>query len=260
MQTRPLTRSEAIARAEIIEVESYAIEIDLRGCDVGRGTFGSQTLVKFSCSRPGASTFAEFRSNEPAKAELNGREVAVVDGRIPLDGLQEHNELRVSGQGMFSTAGEGLHRAVDPADGAVYVYSMCFLHDASRVFACFDQPDLKATFQLIVQAPDGWKVVSNSPAVEGTAWRFEATPKLPTYLVALAAGPYASAHLTWTPPNGGPEVPLGLYCRKSMEPYLEADDVFATTRAGLQFYTNQFGVAFPFVKYDQLFAPEFNAG
>ena len=181
----------------------------------------------------------------------------VVDGRIALDNLAEHNELLVRGRGDYSTSGEGLHRAVDPADDAVYVYSMCFLHDASRVFACFDQPDLKAVFRLQITAPSGWTVISNAPAAgDGN---FEPTPRLPTYLVALAAGPYASVHGTWTPSDGGAEVPLGVYGRASLAPYLEPD-ILQTTKAGLDFYTSQFGTAFPFAKFDQLFAPEFNAG
>ncbi len=203
-------------RARLITVDSYDITIDLTGCDDGLPTFGTTSRILFSSAEVGAETFAEFRSTEPATATLNGREVPVVDGRIVLDDLADTNELVVHGRGDYSTSGEGLHRAVDPADDAVYVYSMCFLHDASRVFACFDQPDLKAVFRLTISAPSSWTVISNAPANgDGT---FAPTPKLPTYLVALAAGPYASVHGTWTPPGGGPDVPLGVYGRQSLAP------------------------------------------
>ena len=177
-----------------------------------------------------------------------------------LDSLAEQNELVVRGRGAYSTAGEGLHRSVDPADGAVYVYSMCFLHDASRVFACFDQPDLKAVFRLRVTAPAGWTVVSNAPATSADPTQFEETPRLPTYLIAVAAGQYASAYDSWQPPMGGDGIRLGLLCRQSLAPHLEPEEVFQTTKAGLDFYTKEFQTPFPFAKFDQLFAPEFNAG
>ena len=170
------------------------------------------------------------------------------------------NTLVVDGRGVYSTAGEGLRRSVDPADNAVYVHSNCFLHDASRVFGCFDQPDLKAVFRISVSAPLGWTVVSNSPRSSADAYAFEPTPPLSTYLVALAAGPYASAHDSWTRAGDGSTLPLGLFCRRSMAPYLEEDDVFATTKAGLDFYRSQFNTPYPFSKLDQLFAPEFNGG
>jgi aminopeptidase N len=260
VSTRALTRVEARQRAEIISVASYDVQLDLTGCDAGVATFGTQTRILFSCSHSGASTFAEFRSTEPSQAVLNGRQVPIANGRIALDHLAPENELLVKGRGVYSTAGEGLHRSLDPADGSVYVYSNCFLHDASRVFACFDQPDLKATFQLRVIAPTAWTVISNTPRAATPIDSFNATPQLPTYLVALAAGPYASAHDVWTPPNGESPVPLGLFCRRSLAPHLDEEELFATTKAGLQFYTSQFGHDFPFEKLDQLFAPEFNGG
>ena len=258
--TRPLSRDEAFARAQLITVDSYDIHLDLTGADGDSETFGTQSRIHFSCSDPGASTFAEFRSPEAAQAILNGTEVPVVDGRIPVNALAEQNELVVRGRGVYSTAGEGLHRSVDPADGAVYIYSMCFLHDASRVFACFDQPDLKAVFRLSVTAPAGWTVVSNAPATPDEPSQFEPTPKLPTYLIAVAAGPYTAAYDTWQPHEGGDEIRLGLYCRQSLAPHLEPEEVFQTTKAGLDFYTKEFQTPFPFAKFDQLFAPEFNAG
>ena len=257
---RALTREEAQRRAELIAVDSYDIHLDLTGSDTGTPTFGTHTSVEFTCSEVGASTFAEFRSTEPAEAWLNGEMVPIADGRIGLDNLAAQNTLVVKGRGVYSTSGEGLHRSVDPADGAVYVYSNCFLHDASRVFACFDQPDLKAVFRLSVSAPPGWTVVSNSARSAADAQAFEPTPPLSTYLVALAAGPYASAHDSWTSADGGSTLPLGLFCRQSMAAYLEEDDVFATTKAGLDFYSSQFNSPYPFSKLDQLFAPEFNGG
>jgi aminopeptidase N len=259
MFNRALTRDEAVERARLLDVESYDIALDLTGCDQGATTFGSSTVVTFRCREPGGTTFAEWRSSEESKAFLNGRQVSIEDGRITLDALQPRNELVVTGRGVYSTAGEGLHRAVDPADGATYVYSMCFLHEASRVFGCFDQPDLKAVLRVQVTAPDGWSVVSNS-AADGSDGGFAVTPRLPTYLMAVAAGPYAHAQSVWTDPTSGRRVPLGLYCRKSLEPHLSADELFEVTQSGLDFFTRTFGVPMPFEKYDQLFAPEFNAG
>src|SRR5579863_6738729 len=158
-----LTRDEARQRAQLIDVESYAVELDLTG---GETTFGSVAVIKFTCSKPGASTFADLAAPAVTKVTLNGAPVdpaAVSDGRIELTGLAAVNELRVAAECAYSRHGEGLHRFADPADGSVYLYSDLETYDAHQVYACFDQPDLKAAFELTVTAPAGWQVISNMP-------------------------------------------------------------------------------------------------
>ena len=179
-------------------------------------------------------------------------------------GLAGHNVLVVDADCTYSNTGEGLHRFVDPVDGEVYLYSQFETADAKRMFACFDQPDLKATFDIMVTAPLDWRVISNGATghVHGEgdahAHTFVTTPRMSTYLVALIAGPYAHWSDTYSDEHG--DIPLGLYCRKSLAEFMDDERLFTQTKQGFGFYHNNFGVPYAFGKYDQLFVPEFNAG
>jgi len=257
-----LTRDEAQDRAELIRLESYQVELDLSGSEA---TFESVSTARFSCARPGAATFLELTAPAVTRITLNGQEVdlaAFADDRIALTGLAGHNELRVVAQCAYSRTGEGLHRFTDPADGGVYLYTDLETFDAHRVYACFDQPDLKASFEFTVTAPQGWKVISNAapdviaePAGPGIArWHFPAGPVMSTYITAIAAGPYAEV----TAEHDG--IPLGVYCRQSLVQYLDPDEIFDITRRGFDYFHGAFGVRYPFGKYDQLFVPEYKAG
>ncbi|HEX4660243.1 MAG TPA: aminopeptidase N [Streptosporangiaceae bacterium] len=262
-----LTRDEARQRARLLDVESYRVELDLTGGDV---TFGSVTTVSFRCASPGSSTFIDLSAPAVREITLNGAPLSLqnFDGnRIALDGLAESNELRVAADCAYSRSGEGLHRFTDPADGGIYMYSDLETFDAHRVYACFDQPDLKATYQLEVTAREGWQVISNmapvttaptatgqAPGTETARWRFPPTPALPTYITAVAAGPY---HVVRGEHDG---IPLGIFCRQSLASYLDPDEIFEVTRQGFDFFHGAFGLRYPFGKYDQLFVPEFKAG
>jgi aminopeptidase N len=257
-----LTRDEARERAGLVSVESYQVDLDLTG---GEHTFRSVSSITFGCASPDAATFVELTAPQVAEIVLNGEPVALdaFDGdRVWLSGLAARNELRVTADCAYSHSGEGLHRFTDPADHGVYLYSDLETFDAHRIYACFDQPDLKATFELTVTAPDDWKVISNmapdlagQPAGAGAArWHFPPTPVLPTYITAVVAGPY---HEVTSEHDG---IPLGIYCRQSLAAYLDPDEIFELTRQGFDFYHRAFGVRYPFGKYDQLFVPEYKAG
>ena len=274
MRSLNLTRADAAARSELLAVESYDVEIDLtdgRG-GPGSGTFRSRTVVRFSCSRPGAQTFIDLRAAVIRSATLNGRELFPTgqemryddeDG-ITLSDLQQINELIVDADLAYTTTGEGLHRMVDPADGEVYLYSQFETADAKRVFACFDQPDLKARYTLTVTAPQSWVVVANTFADQsraadgGVVHHFAPTEIMSTYLVALIAGPYHVVEDAYKDEHG--IIPLRLLCRKSLAEFLDADRLFAETKEGFGFYHREFGLPYAFGKYDQIFVPEFNAG
>ena len=220
--------------------------------------------VRFSCREPGASSWIDFVGAEVRSATLNGAALPVSDYReddgIALPDLAAENELRISALGRYMNTGEGLHRFVDPVDGHVYLYSQFETADCKRLFACFDQPDLKARYTLTVTAPEDWEVISNAVAepVENGVHRFATTELLSTYLVALIAGPYASWHDTYS--DDGGDIPLGLYCRASLAQHMDAERLFRETKQGFGFFHKSFGVRYPFGKYDQLFVPEFNAG
>ncbi|PPF80242.1 aminopeptidase N [Rathayibacter rathayi] len=261
-----LTRSEAQQRASLIQVHDYDIALDLtRGAE----TFLSTTTVRFSATDH-ASSFIDAITRTVHSVTLNGVELDpadVADGmRIRLDSLAADNELTVVADALYTNTGEGLHRFVDPVDGEVYLYSQFEVPDSRRVFAVFEQPDLKALFRFTVTAPAQWQVVSNQPtpapvaAGEGRAtWSFEPTPRISSYITALIAGPYV-VETDSLVSSDGRTIPLGVFARASLAPFLDADYVFEKTKQGFAFYEEKFGVPYPFAKYDQLFVPEFNAG
>ncbi|MCS0638572.1 aminopeptidase N [Streptomyces sp. LP05-1] len=259
-----LTREEARQRARLLTVDAYEIELDLGGAQEG-GTFRSVSTVRFASAEAGASTFVDLVAPTVHEVVLNGTalDAAAVfqDSRIELSGLREGaNELRVVADCAYTNTGEGLHRFVDPVDDQAYLYTQFEVPDARRVFANFEQPDLKAAFQFTVKAPAGWTVISNSPTPEpkDDLWVFEPTPRISTYITALIAGPYHAVHSSYE--KDGQSVPLGIYCRPSLAEFLDADAIFEVTRQGFDWFQEKFDYAYPFAKYDQLFVPEFNAG
>ncbi|MEU2599328.1 aminopeptidase N [Streptomyces hirsutus] len=261
-----LTREEAQQRAKLLTVDSYEIDLDLSGAQEG-GTYRSVTTVRFdvSADAEGAESFIDLVAPTVHEVTLNGGALdpaeVFEDSRIALPGLLPgRNVLRVSADCAYTNTGEGLHRFVDPVDDQAYLYTQFEVPDARRVFASFEQPDLKATFRFTVKAPHGWTVISNSPTPEprDNVWEFEPTPRISTYITALIVGPYHSVHSVYE--KDGQSVPLGIYCRPSLAEYLDADAIFDVTRQGFEWFQEKFDYAYPFGKYDQLFVPEFNAG
>ncbi|MEX2291519.1 MAG: aminopeptidase N [Mycobacteriales bacterium] len=260
-----LTRDEAAQRARLLTVSSYDVELDLTdGAGApGEGTFRSTSTVRFRCAQPGAATHLDLTAPTVRSITLNGEPLAAAafDGnRIALTGLAADNEVVVEADAAYMRTGEGVHRFVDPVDSSVYLYTQFETFDAHRMYACFDQPDLKATFRLAVQAAGDWVCVSNGAVVDRPAegetgrWIFAETPRMSTYITALVAGPYASVH------DEHDGISLGIYCRRSLAQHLDPDDLFTVTKQGFDFYHRVFGYRYPFGKYDQLFVPEFNAG
>ncbi|MFF7897257.1 MULTISPECIES: aminopeptidase N [unclassified Streptomyces] len=259
-----LTREEAQQRAKLLTVDSYEIDLDLSGAQEG-GTYRSVTTVRFDVADEGAASFIDLVAPAVHEVTLNGDSLepaeVFADSRIALPGLlRGRNVLRVVADCAYTNTGEGLHRFVDPVDQQAYLYTQFEVPDARRVFASFEQPDLKATFQFTVKAPEGWTVVSNSPTPEpqDDVWVFEPTPRISTYITALIVGPYHSVHSVYE--KDGQSVPLGIYCRPSLAEFLDADAIFEVTRLGFDWFQEKFDYAYPFGKYDQLFVPEFNAG
>lgn len=264
MPGQNLTRAEAAERAELLQTSAYRVELDLTGDTV----FRSQSTVKFTASE-GASTFIDLIAQSVEKIVLNGEELPVdsyQDSRIPLPNLKADNELYVDAICEYSHTGEGLHRAIDPADGQAYLYSQFEVPDSRRMYAVFEQPDLKAEFTFVVTAPASWKVFSVSPtpepqpAAEGFAtWEFTPTERISSYLTAIVAGPYVGETGSYTSTDGR-EIPMGVYARESLGEFLDAQEIIDITIQGMEYYEKLFDVVYPFRKYDQIFVPEFNAG
>ncbi len=266
MPGQNLTRAEATERAAVVTTHSYEIALDLTQ---GAETFRSTSRVRFS-GTPGSATFIDLVAPRVESVTLNGRELDVAevfaDSRIALADLAADNELVVVADCAYMNTGEGLHRFVDPVDGEVYLYSQFEVPDSRRVFAVFEQPDLKAVFQFRVVAPDHWTVVSNArvadvdPHGEGARiWRFEDTDVISSYITAIIAGPYTGGEGTIRSIDGR-EIPAKVLCRASLAEHLDVDNILELTQQGFTFYENAFGMPYPFTKYDQLFVPEFNAG
>jgi aminopeptidase N len=255
-----LTRDQAAERAALVTVDNYRVELDLT---TGDRTFRSVTTVTFDATA-GADTVLDIAADTVRTATLNGIDIDVSgydeSSGIPLRGLDKRNVVVVDADCRYSNTGEGLHRFVDPVDDEVYLYSQFETADAKRMFACFDQPDLKATFDIVVTAPAHWQVVSNAAALDVAdgVHTFATTPRMSTYLVALIAGPYARWDDAYSDEHG--TIPLGLYCRASLAQHMDAERLFMQTKQGFGFYHKHFGTPYVFGKYDQLFVPEFNAG
>ncbi len=277
-----LTRIEAEERKAVVEAPIH-YHVDLALTDGGT-TFSSTSRLSFG-ARSGASTFLDLIADDVESVELNGVVLdpskVFVDDRIELTDLKENNEVTVKALCRYSNTGEGLHRSVDPSDGNIYLYSQFEVPDARRVYAVFDQPDLKAIFDFEVLAPESWIVTSNMPvhqveatdrvtldgtmgdhANEGTKrWVFESTPVMSSYLTAICAGPYAEWHTEYSNEDGR-VVPMAMYCRQALAKAFEkdVDYLFDITKKGFAFYAKTWGVPYPYAKYDQIYVPEYNAG
>ncbi|USQ76964.1 aminopeptidase N [Ornithinimicrobium cryptoxanthini] len=256
-----LTRADAERRAQTLAVTAYAIDLDLTGGDdPEHPTFGSRSTATFT-AQPGASSFLDIKAVDVASITLNGAAVdpgTVADGRVELTGLAADNTVVVEATMGYSNDGQGLHRAIDPADGLAYVYGHLFLDAAPRVFACFDQPDLKAPYTLTITAPQAWTVLGNGAATATGPgrWELATTQPLATYFVTICAGPYASV----TDEHDG--IPLGVHARASLAESLraQAPAMLQVTKDAFDYYHQLFGIRYPFGSYHQVFVPEFNAG
>jgi len=270
MPIAEITRHETAERARLLHVDEYDIHLDLTR---GDKLFRSTSVITFQCAEPGADSYADLVAADVIEITLNGDAIdpedACADGRIALAGLAANNELRVVADCAYTYDSKGMHRAIDSSDGRVYLYTNFEPADARSVYANFEQPDLKASFTFHVTAPQDWIVLSNQPAPapetgpvsagEIATWHFAPTPRISTYLTAVVAGEYhleTGPHIT----PGGQPIQLGLACRQSLAPFLEARDILEITRQGFDYFTALFDRDYPFVKYDQVFVPEFSAG
>ncbi|MGW9156268.1 MULTISPECIES: aminopeptidase N [unclassified Microbacterium] len=265
MDTANLTREETAARSAAVTLHRIRVELDLTGApERARTGFPTVTTLEFDATAE--STWLDFIGEEVRRVEVNGVDQDVLwDGaRISLAGLAASNVVRVEAIGAYSRSGEGLHRFHDPADDETYLYTQYEPADSRRVMACFEQPDMKAEYTFVVDSPSEWEVLSNqSPAhvdLGVGVQRVEFAPTLPisSYITAVAAGPYTRVDGEWR--RDEQQIRLGVFVRRSLAPYLEADEILDVTRQGLDFFTDAFAYPYPWGKYDQIFVPEYNLG
>lgn len=269
-----ISRDEANLRSSQLRTASYEVLVDLSGRLPDRTplpnpetNFVSTTTARFHSIA--CVVNANVLADEIILATLDGEPVPAhaFDGEhLTLELAEGDHELVVTAVMRFSRTGEGLHRFVDPADDLTYLYTQFEVADARRMYVTFEQPDLKATFQLSVIAPQNWTVLSNAPAVapvpasSGMArWDFPATPRISTYITALVAGEFHSVFDTYTREDGS-QIPLSIHVRSSLADHLDADRIFETTKRGFAVFEEHFGRPYPFDDYAQIFVPEFNFG
>ncbi len=259
-----LSRAEAASRSENLKVHQYEVTLDVT---TGEETFYARTKVTFSCKKPGYSTFIDAVGKKLISATLNGKAIspsAFTGESLLIEDLTEENELVVEVEALYSKTGEGLQRSVDPVDNEVYLYSQGETAFIRNMYPCFDQPDLKATFDFIVTAPAHWEVISNNPVKSKSEsdgkrrWEFTTTPVISTYITAVVAGPYSQVHDEFS--GKSKKIPMGIYCRKSLFKHLDADEIFKLTKQGFEYFERVFGLAYPFEKYDQIAVVDFNWG
>ena len=269
-----LTRNEATHRAAHLHVSAIDVVVDLRDAKETTKTNYPVTST-LTLTSDEERTFIDI-AGEVKEVLLNGQPHAFDDdedrvwvGDLPVG---ETITLEVRALASYSRSGEGLHRYTDPEDGEVYLYTQFEPNDAHRAWPCVDQPDVKPEWTFHVIAPAGWVVSSNG--VETTvevvddsgALRhdFTATRPLSSYITAIVAGPWAVIDGgTWSggaSDGGHAELALRLLCRRTLARYLDSDDVFEVTRAGLDFFHERYGVTFPWGSYDQVYVPEYNLG
>ena len=269
MSTANLTREETAARAAAVTVHTVRVELDVTGApDPDRTGFTTVSTLEIETdgAAAGVDTWIDFLGEAVEQVEVDGAPQPVEwDGaRIRVRGLHGRHRVRITARAAYSRSGEGMHRFVDPVDGQTYLYTHYEPADARRVMPCFEQPDMKARWTFVVTAPAGWRVLSNQPAVstsvDGGAQRveFAETPPLSSYITSVAAGPYHRVEGKWR--RGEQTVALGVLCRASLAPHLDADEILEITRQGLDFFTDAFAYPYPWGKYDQIFVPEYNIG
>ena len=258
-----LTHEEALQRAARVSDVAYDVALDLVG---GQPEYRGTLLLRFQAHGEGP-LFLDFRGRTIERLEVNGQPIEPDwNGyrlSLPADLVAGEMAVAIDYVNDYDRTGDGFHRFVDPEDGEEYVYTNFEPYEAHRLFACFDQPDIKARYTFTVTAPAAWQVIANSPLASSsstddgrTTHRFEQTEAFSTYLVALVGGPYVARRVEH---NG---LQLGLFARRSMERYLDeqAPEILEVTSQGLDFYAEMFDRPYPFAKYDQVFVPEYNSG
>lgn len=251
------------------QIHSYDITLDLSEFqNLEKPTFGSVSTAEIT---PATSQIVLDLAGEVQGVTVNGQEASfrAADELLYIDGLRagERNQVQVRALCLYSKTGEGLHRYLDPEDNQCYLYTQYEPADAHRVYACYDQPDMKATWTFHLITPPGLVVLSNQAASQVeqrsdvVVTHFLPTALLSSYITAVIVGPYAQVDGGVWEGKDGQKIQLAAYCRQSLLKYFDYEDVFEVTRAGLDYFHERYQFPFPWGnKYDQVFVPEYNLG
>jgi aminopeptidase N len=258
-----LKQAEAELRKKQVADVRYALDMDLPETD---SPFQGTVRISFTFHPQNQPLRVDFARGKVESVKINGRttkfEADDVALRLDEKLLQPNakNEVEIRYEHPYSKDGNGLYWFRDPVDQQAYTFTHFEPYAANSMFPNFDQPDLKATYQLKVKVPKSWTVVSSvreskvTAAGDKNVWEFPETLKFSTYLFSLHAGPYR----VWEDKSF--RIPLRLMARQSLAQYVPVDTWFKTTRHGLDFLGKYMGYEYPFGKYDQVVVPDFNAG
>ncbi len=264
-----LTEAEAAERARRVQNVRYTLHLSLTS---KAETYQGELAAEFEITAKGHEPlFLDFTGKEVRSLLVNGKSVPKPEHTahrvvLPEELLKEENRVVVAYENAYSHTGSGFHQFLDPEDGREYIFSDFEPFNAHQLFPCFDQPDLKASYDVSVTAPADWAIVSNGREVEATKQpdgrsrrRFERTARFSTYLMAVIAGEFGVYEDRYVPKKGE-AVPLRILCRRALQKHIDPEEIFTVTKQGFGFYEELFDYPYPFVKYDQAFVPEFNAG
>lgn len=257
-----LSELEAIARKERVSNIAYTLEIDLAS---ETESYAGTVIANFDLATNTAPLDIDFTGGTINQVTVNGESVTPnYNGFYVLLPSSElvvgANEVVIEYSHPFDQDGTGLHKFVDPEDDNVYLYTYLWPYYSNRLFPNFDQPNLKATYELTVHADPSWQVVSamteDSVTTENNVatWHFPQSEKFSSYIFSLHAGPYK----VWEDTAG--EVPIRLMARQSLAQYVQVEEWMTYTKSGLAHYDEYFDIPYPFVKYDQIIVPDFLIG
>lgn len=257
-----ISQKEAEARKARVSNVSYGLDIDLVSQP---DAYQGQVIAKFDLSNASLPLNVDFTGGSVSEVVVNGESVtAAYNGyfvTLPSTALTEgSNEVVISYTHPFDQDGTGLHRFVDPEDGNTYLYTYLWPYYSNRLFPNFDQPNIKATYQLNVRAANDWQVFSatKESAItregDSSLWTFPTSEKFSSYVFSLHAGPY---HI-WEDMAG--DIPVRLMARQSLAEYVAVDEWMDYTKSGLAHYDDYFEIPYPFKKYDQVIVPDFLIG
>ncbi|HET9010378.1 MAG TPA: M1 family aminopeptidase, partial [Gemmatimonadaceae bacterium] len=261
LTVRGVSRQLAEYRASRIRNVRYELTLDVTRRDTATG----RVVVRFDRAK-GGDAILDFRGLRLGSPTVNGRATALAgDGahlRIPAALLRAGpNSVELDFASAIAPAGASIIRYHDSTDDTDYLYTLLVPSDANALFPCFDQPDLKARVTLTLVTPRGWKALGNgalagsdSAGASTTTHRFRQSDPISTYLVAFAAGPWA----TRTAMVRGR--PVSLWARASRMKDVEVDTLIATNARALEWLERYTARPFPFQKFDFLLAPAFPFG
>ncbi|VUD41242.1 Aminopeptidase N [Thalassocella blandensis] len=259
-----LERSQAYYRSARVSDVNYVLALNLPAENV---PFSGKAKIRFTLNDASQPLTLDFVDGDVSQISVNGTLIPTqYNGffiTLPAEALTVgEQEVEITYTHAYRRDGTGLHWFKDPEDGETYLFSQFEAWDFNKVFPGFDQPDLKSTYTLSVEAPAHWQVISYNREMsvrmveqQRKLWNFPTSKRFSTYLMSIHAGPYKM----WEEAEPF-RTPLRIFARKKYAEFVDADEWFKVTRQGFDYFEKYFEYEFPFHKFDQVLVPEFVYG